>query len=115
MITFILANYQVIIAIILIGVGIAGILHYALSAPKTKNKEIIMNYLLLMVIEAEKLFQSKTGKIKFAYVYEKYLMRFPIVSKFIPKAIVEIMIEQALVEMRIMIEKNKEVKALIEG
>lgn len=107
--------YKAVIGIVLIIIGAVIVLYQGLTSSNDKVRASILNFLLLVVIEAEQKFKSKTGKIKFAYVYDKYLVRYPIVSKFIPKSVVELLIEQCIIEMRLLIEENTKIKELIEG
>lgn len=86
-----------------------------LTAPSEKRKSMIYSWLLQAVVEAEKIFKSKSGSLKFSYVYDAYLQRFPLISRFLPKAIFMELVNEALVEMRKLLEHNKSVKDYIEG
>ena len=67
------------------------------------------NWLVWAVTEAERLFGSKTGKLKLRYAYELAIERFPMIAKFIPFAMFSKMVDGALDIMRDMIENNKNI------
>lgn len=67
------------------------------------------NWLVWAVTEAERLFGSKTGKLKLRYAYELAIERFPMIAKFIPFAVFSKMVDGALDIMRDMIENNKNI------
>lgn len=65
------------------------------------KKQIIYKMLCVLVDEAEKLYGSKTGKMKFAYVLEKVYAVLPAIFKvFISYNTLEKWIEKALAEMK---------------
>lgn len=64
------------------------------------------NWLVWAVSEAERLFGSKTGKLKLRYAYELAVKRFPTIAKLIPFSLFSWMVDRALDIMRDMIEKN---------
>lgn len=65
------------------------------------QKSIIYRMLYVLCDEAEKLYGSKTGKLKFAYVFERIYSVLPAIIKlFIPYSTLEKWIEEALVELK---------------
>ena len=65
------------------------------------KKEIIYKMLYVLVDEAEALYGSKTGKLKFSYVLERvYAMLPSTVKLFITYSMLEKWIEKALEEMK---------------
>lgn len=85
-----------------------------LSLPTTKKKQQLGIVLLNLVILAEAKFGQKTGRVKFSFVYSEILKQFTWV-KFIPLSVVEDLIEDALAEMRKLLESNVKVKQIVEG
>ena len=71
------------------------------------------NWLVLAVTEAEKMFGSKSGQLKLRYAYELAATRFPIVAKLIPFNVFGSMVDNALVIMRTMIEKNQNIADIV--
>ena len=64
------------------------------------QKEIIFQMLYVLIDDAERLYGSKTGKLKFSYVLEKVYAMIPSAIKlFITYEMLEMWIEVALEEM----------------
>lgn len=70
------------------------------------DKEKAKKWLLLACLEAEKEFGSKTGVIKLRYVYNMFLARFPVLSKFMSFEQFSNMVDTALEEMKHLINTN---------
>lgn len=70
------------------------------------DKEKAKKWLLLACLEAEKEFGSKTGAIKLRYVYDMFLARFPVLSKFMSFEQFSNMVDMALEEMKHLINTN---------
>lgn len=78
-----------------------------------KQKEVIKTVLLQLVIQAEAKFGSKTGKVKFSYVYGELLKHFEWL-KYVPLEVVNELIEDSLSTMRHLLETNKNVREIVE-
>lgn len=86
--------------LIIVLVGLAIITAVIVLALRGK-KEIIYKMLYVLVDEAEALYGSKTGKLKFSYVLEKVYAMLPSAIKlFITYGMLEKWIEKALEEMK---------------
>lgn len=94
------------IQIILVVLGLAIIL-YVMSLSSFKN------WLVYAVSKAEKLFGSKTGKLKLRYVYYLAIEAYPLIVKLLPFSIFSILVDSSLKAMRLMIENNKEISDII--
>lgn len=92
--------------IILVVLGLAIIL-YIMSLSSFKN------WLVYAVSKAEKLFGSKTGKLKLRYVYYLAIEAYPLIVKLLPFSIFSILVDSSLKAMRLMIENNKEISDII--
>ena len=73
------------------------------------------NWLVWAVSEAEKTFGSGTGQLKLRYAYDLAIKRYPTIAKLIPFSVFKWMVDQALVTMREMIEKNGKIAGVIVG
>lgn len=71
------------------------------------------NWLVWAVSEAEKAFGSGTGQLKLRYAYELATARFPTLAKLVPFSVFSKMVDDALVIMREMIEKNVNIEKAI--
>ena len=67
----------------------------------------IREWLLIAVTEAERKFGSGTGKLKLVYVYDLFITKFPKLQAIIPYKLFTILVDQALVIMRKMLENEK--------
>ena len=106
-------NWYVLIAIVAgIVVIIAGIITF-LKLPLATQKEHIKQWLLWAVSAAERSFGSGTGQLKLREVYDKFITKFPFVSKLISFEAFSNLVDEALVEMRDMLDKNSSISAII--
>ena len=97
---------------ILIGIlAISIYLFFKLS--RERQKEIISEWLLLAVIKAEKELGSGTGQVKLRYVYDLFIDKFKVMSMFITFSQFSLMVDNALVVMKVMLTDNKNVQEYI--
>lgn len=100
--------------IILLGLCAAGIMICCfLKLSKEKQIEMIKQWLLFIVIEAEKELGGGTGAVKLRFVYDKFINRFKFMSKLITFEMFSKMVDESLEVMRLMIQQNKNVAAYI--
>ena len=106
-------NWYVIIAIVAgLAVIVAGIIAF-FKLPLAAQKEHIKQWLLWAVSVAEKNFGSGTGQLKLREVYDKFITKFPFVSKLISFETFSNLVDEAIVEMRDMLDKNSSISAII--
>lgn len=98
-----------IIVICVIGLCIYGLFRKG----KERQIEIILEWLLLAVIKAEKELGSGTGQIKLRFVYDLFIDKFKVVSYFISFSQFSILVDQALDIMKDMVSNNKKVEEYI--
>ena len=98
-----------IIVICVIGLCIYGLFRKG----KERQIEIILEWLLLAVIKAEKELGSGTGQIKLRFVYDLFIDRFKVVSYFISFSQFSMLVDQALDTMKDMVSNNKKVEEYI--
>ena len=100
--------------IILLGLCAAGIMICCfLKLSKEKQLEMIKQWLLFIVIEAEKELGGGTGAVKLRFVYDKFINRFKFMSKIITFEQFSSLVDEALEVMRLMIQQNQNVAAYI--
>ena len=75
---------------------------------QTRNNQIlkIKEWLIYACIQAEKELGSKTGKIKLRYVYDLFISKYRFISCLISFEAFSILVDEALDQMRKMIEQN---------
>jgi hypothetical protein len=103
-------DYIIYIAVIIV-IGVA--LCYFFNLEKAKQLEMVQQWLLLAVIEAEKALGNGTGQLKLRFVYDMFLTKFKFLSKLISFEQFSILVDQALDVMRTMISNNKQIQDYI--
>ena len=92
-------------------IGIIGLcLCWFLILSKERQKEIIIEWLLLAVIKAEKELGNGTGQLKLRFVYDLFIDKFRFVSMLISFSQFSELVDQALDTMRDMLDSNKQIK-----
>lgn len=100
----------VVAAVCIIGLGLYGLFKKC----KDKQKEIIIEWLLLAVVKAEKELGDGTGQIKLRFVYDLFIDKFKFVAMFISFAQFSSLVDIALETMKEIISSNKQVENYIQ-
>lgn len=112
---YITENWFVIVAL----AAVAGAIGYAVYAfakmPSDKQLKKVREWLLYAVTKAEKKLGGGTGQIKLRYVYDMFVARFAWVAKVISFERFSMMVDDALDEMKTMLENNKAMQKLVNG
>lgn len=107
-------NIAVIIGICCV-VGVIGFgIYQFLKLEKDKQLEIVKEWLLLAVVEAEKKLGGGTGQIKLRYVYDMFIEKFKFLALMITFEQFSIMVDMALDRMRLMLSSNEKLKDYVE-
>ena len=83
--------------------------------PRDAQLDKVREWLLWAVTEAEKNLGGGTGKLKLRQVYDLFVVRFPWLVKVVPFELFSQMVDDALEDMRDMLESNPAAKALVDG
>ena len=83
--------------------------------PTKEQLEKVREWLLFAVIQAEKDLGGGTGQLKLRTVYDMFIQRFPDLAMFIPFNRFSDLVDDVLIEMREMLEKNEAIAAIVEG
>jgi hypothetical protein len=98
------------ILIATIAISVIGIvLIWFLNLEKGRRIEIVKNWLLLAVIQAEKELGSGTVQVKLRFVYDMFIQRFNLLSHMITFDTFSLLVDEALDTMKDMIQNNKNV------
>lgn len=81
---------------------------------KEKQLEKVREWLLYACIMAEKKLGGGTGKVKLRYVYDLFVEKFSFLKLLVTFEQFSEMVDEALVKMREMLEKNPNVAMLVE-
>lgn len=82
---------------------------------KEKQLEKVREWLLYACIMAEKKLGGGTGQVKLRYVYDLFVEKFSFLKLLVTFEQFSEMVDEALVKMREMLEKNPNVAMLVEG
>lgn len=102
------------VAMILIGGAMLFIVNFC-KAGQAQQMQMISEWLLLAVVQAEKELGGKTGEIKLRYVYDKFLQRFDKVAMFITFEQFSGMVDVALDRMKILLSSNAVIAHYVKG
>ena len=107
-------NIAVIIGICCV-IGVIGLgIYQFIKLEKDKQLEILKEWLLLAVVEAEKKLGGGTGQIKLRYVYDMFIEKFKFLALMITFEQFSIMVDMALDKMRLMLSSNEKLKDYVE-
>ena len=107
-------NIAVIIGICCV-IGVIGFgIYQFIKLEKDKQLEILKEWLLLAVVEAEKKLGGGTGQIKLRYVYDMFIEKFKFLALMITFEQFSIMVDTALDKMRLMLSSNEKLKDYVE-
>lgn len=83
--------------------------------PTQEQLDKVRKWLLWAVTEAEKELGSGTGALKLRQVYDLFVVRFPWLARVISFALFSRMVDEALEEMRELLDTNQAVSAFVNG
>lgn len=108
-------NWAVIVGLVALAVALGIAIKTFIKLPTSAQKEKIQKCLLAWVIQAERELGGGTGKVKLSTVYGVFVTAFPILKNFIPFEVFSGWVDDALDEMRKMLEQNVNLKQVVEG
>ena len=108
-------DIELVMICIVIGAALCTILYRAYKKCKAMQTANIKEWLVYACTEAEKLLGSKTGKIKLRYVYNMFIEKYKFLAAVITFEQFSALVDYALIDMRVIIETNEAVKAIVEG
>lgn len=106
--------YLLVAGIAVVTVGGYAVYVFA-KKPSDAQLQSVKEWMLWAVTKAEKELGSGTGKLKLRYVYDMFVTKFPWLDDVISFEMVSMMVDDALEEMREMLENNKAVQAFVNG
>ena len=109
-------NYWYIIVAVIAALVVAGVAIYRyFGLPSDAQLAKVREWLLGAVTAAEKELGGGTGKLKLRQVYDLFVTRFPWLAKVVSFELFSDMVDDALDEMRDMLQNNRAVQQLVEG
>ena len=85
------------------------------NLPTSEQLDTVRQYLLFAVIEAERIYQGGTGSLKLHATYASFCEVFPALVDVISFELFSKLVDDALVEMRKILETNKDIEAYVKG
>lgn len=113
MIEWLISNWQLIIVLIAVATVIVVGVKKFLELPTEKQIAKVKECLLAWVIEAERELGGGTGQVKLSTVYGLFVTSFPILKNFVSLETFSKWVDEALVEMRKMLEENDNLKNVV--
>lgn len=111
---FINDNWFLILAAISIVSVVSVKIYKWFKRPTSEQMRQVQEWLLYAVAKAEEILGSGTGELKLRYVYDMFLVKFPVIAIFISFDDFSIMVEKALQKFEELIQTNDKIKALYE-
>lgn len=115
MMKWLVDNWSLLVVVLCGIVGIGVYVKRFSDKPTEEQLECIRQWLLYAVIEAEKDFGSGTGALKLRAVYSEFCQVFPEFARVITFEIFSILVDEALEQMKDILEVNKDIEAYVEG
>ena len=112
---FIIENWPLIVAALAVIAAVVVAVARFIGLPTEKQLAKVKEWLLWAVTEAEKDLGGGTGKLKLRQVYDLFVQRFPWLAKAVSFELFSSLVDEALDEMREMLDNNQAVKAFVEG
>lgn len=113
-IELIIKNIGLIIGIIILIALVGLTIKEFIELGKEKQLEKVREWLLYACIMAEKKLGGGTGQVKLRYVYDLFVEKFSFLKLLVTFEQFSEMVDEALVKMREMLEKNPNVAMLVE-
>ena len=112
---FIVENWAVFVVVLaILAVAIVAIVRFV-GLPTASQLAKVKEWLLWAVTEAEKELGGGTGQLKLRQVYDLFVTRFPWLAKLISFELFSDMVDEALEEMRHLLDTNTAVAAFVTG
>ena len=106
--------YLVVAALIVCGGGVMAAVKFCELSHKQK-KEKVREWLVYAVTKAEASLGGGTGQLKLREVYDLFIQRFPKIANSVSFAEFSRWVDEALIDMRKMLEQNQAVSKLVKG
>lgn len=103
-----------VVAAAVVVAGVLSVWKFA-KLPTDEQINAVKEWLVGVVVEAERELGSGTGALKLRQVYDLFVIRFPWMAKIVSFDTFAMWVDDALVVMRDMLENNQAVKEYVNG
>lgn len=111
---FLIENWFIGVAILALLVVAGFFINLFLKMPREKQLDKVREWLVYACVLAEQEFQSGNGALKLRYVFNNFVQAFPWMAKVVTFELFSMMVDEALVKVRLMLETNKDVKRIVD-
>lgn len=108
-------NISIIVILIVVVFVCCAVAYNFLKLPREEQIVKVKEWLKYAVAMAEKEYGSGTGQLKLRYVYDLFVSKFTWIAKVIPFELFSSWVDEALSWFNAQLEKNTEIKKLVEG
>ena len=112
---YIVENWFVIVGLIAVCAAGGYAVYVFVKMPSDKQLNKVREWLLYAVTKAEKELGAGTGKLKLRYVYDMFVARFEWLAKVITFEMFSMMVDEALEQMKAMLEQNEAALKFVEN
>ena len=112
---WIIENWSLLIVIVSAAAVVTAFVKRFSELPSQEQIYKVKQWLLFAVISAEREFATGTGVIKLRYVYDLFIKAFPSLTPLVPFDIFKIWVDEALDQMKHLIDTNKNINDYIAG
>lgn len=112
---FVVDNWYIIAVMLTLLTALVLLIYRFLVLPTETQLRKVREWLLWAVTQAERELGSGTGQLKLRSVYDLFVQRFSWLAKVISFDDFSDMVDDALVQMRVMLAKNAAIAELVEG
>lgn len=111
---FIINHWAVLIGIVAVVAFAAIQIYKYIKLPTSEQIEKVQQWLLYAVIQAEKALGGGTGQVKLRYVYDMFVVRFPLVAPVLTFERFSQMVDVALNKMHELLANNVKIEEYIQ-
>ena len=111
----ILENWFIIMAGLAVLILLVELIRQFVLTPREKQLSQLRQWLLYAVIQTEKELGKGSGQLKLRAVYDLFLQRFPTLAKIMSFDAFSALVDEALEEMKELLDNNQNIKAIVEG
>ena len=108
-------NWSFLVVVICAIIAIVVYLNRFIALPSCEQLNKVKQWLLYAVIEAEKQYQGGTGALKLRAVYNQFCQVFPSLVPVISFEIFSELVDEALEQMKHLLETNLDIAYYVEG
>ena len=112
---WIVDNWSLLVVIIAAATVIFVFVRRFCELPTNEQAYRVKQWLLWAVIQAEREFKGGTGAIKLRCAYDMFIKAFPSIAPLVTFDLFKIWVDEALEQMKHLMETNKKISDYIEG